>query len=471
VHPSFSIFRPKDFAAVALLLLLVVALCRVSIAQDEPVTLFPHSENSRWWVSGQSNIIFQAHPEFHAAYSGPSSLQPAAEQVTYHVNTVYLGYQFPRGAETLFNFEWADGQGLSEAAGLAGGTNADVPRDTASGAPPRYVIRGQFHQTLRLSADDMPATRGPMALATKVPARRLEFRIGSINPPDFFDLNGVGGDTHLQFLNWTVVNNGAWDYTGHTRGYTYGILAEYQSRRWGFRFAETLMAKEANGYRLDWDLRRARSETYELELRPALLKDRLSIVRLLAFENHANMGDYRAAVARYLANQDSRPIIENTRAQSTVKYGFGVNAEQELPHDLRVFLRLGWNEGRHESYAYTEVNSTFSAGADLAGGLWHRALDKIGAALVTNGISADHQNYLRYGGIGILLGDNPSYPAGAPAGNALRYGRETIFEAYYNAHLWRGVFLAGDIQRIWNPGYNRDRGPVLVPGVRLHIDY
>jgi len=195
-------------------------------------------------------------------------------------------------------------------------------------------------------------------------------------------------------------------------------------------------------------------------------------VRLLAYENHANMGDYREAVARYVAGVDARPTIENTRRQGRVKYGFGINVEQRLPQQMRAFFRLGWNEGSHESFAYTEVNSTAALGGDVAGGHWHRKLDKVGVAFVTNGISAAHQAYLREGGFGFLLGDNPFFPAGVPAGaSALNYGREQIVESYYNAHVWRGLCVAFDLQRIWNPGFNRDRGPVLVAGTRLHVDF
>lgn len=171
------------------------------------------------------------------------------------------------------------------------------------------------------------------------------------------------------------------------------------------------------------------------------------------------MGDYREAVDLFLAGRTPRPLIENTRGQGRAKYGFGINLEQQLSANLRAFGRFGWNEGRHESFAYTEVNQTFSLGADYAGERWHRRHDKIGLAFVTNGISGDHREYLKLGGLGFLLGD----------GN-LTYGRENIFEAYYNAHFWRGIYSAIDIQRIVNPGYNRDRGPVLIPGLRLHVE-
>jgi hypothetical protein len=420
--------------------------------------MFSHSETARWWISGQANVIFQAHPDFDAAYSGANSLHSYSQHATSRVETLYLGYQLGRGAEVLLDVESAGGRGLSDALGLAGFTNLDVVRNPELGEKP-YIARVEFHQTFRLSPENVEVERGPLALATSAPARRLEFRAGKVSTVDFFDVNGVGSDSHLQFMNWTVDTNGAFDYAADTRGYTYGLLLEYQSKGWAFRFGEMLMPKVANGIALDWDLRRARAENYELEMRPTLLKNRKSAVRLLAYDNHANMGDYREAVARYEAKLDVRPIIENTRRQGRVKYGFGFNAEQELPHDLRAYARLGWNEGQHESFAYTEVNSTAALGADMTGGRWHRKLDKVGATAVTNGISAAHQAYLRDGGLGFLLGD----------GN-LRYGRENIVEAYYAFHAWRGLFLSVDVQRIWNPGYNRDRGPVTVPGLRLHVE-
>ena len=137
-----------------------------------------------------------------------------------------------------------------------------------------------------------------------------------------------------------------------------------------------------------------------------------------------------------------------------------MNAEQELSTSLRAFTRLGWNDGRNESFAYTEVDRTASFGADFAGDDWRRKHDKLGAAFVLNGLSGDHRQYLALGGQGFLLGDGH-----------LTYGQEKIFEGYYTAHLWRGVLGSLDLQHINSPGYNRDRGPVCVPAGRLHVDF
>jgi len=196
------------------------------------------------------------------------------------------------------------------------------------------------------------------------------------------------------------------------------------------------------------------------------VKNRKGIARLLYFDNRAHMGTYREAVQDFLNGTDqakyglTTPDITKHEHFGALKYGIGLNAEQEVTENLRVFGRFGWNEGQHESFAYTEVDQTFEFGADYAGTRWKRPVDKVGLVMVSNAIKRDHQNYLKLGGLGFLLGD----------GN-LNYGRENIVEGYYNYHAWRGMFYALDIQHIDNPGYNRDRGPVWVGSVRAHVDF
>ena len=147
--------------------------------------------------------------------------------------------------------------------------------------------------------------------------------------------------------------------------------------------------------------------------------------------------------------------------QNDLKYGFGINADQEFTDDIRGFVRAGWNEGDHESFNYTEVNETVAFGGDVRGTLWDRPRDRFGVAFVGNGISHRHQQYLALGGLGFLLGDG-----------RLTYGPEEIMESYYSFPIpvHSGFFGALDVQYINNPGYNRDRGPVVVPGMRLHVE-
>jgi high affinity Mn2+ porin len=431
------------------------------LAQDAQTPATSTGDDSFWnrfWVSAQANFIRQQHSAFPALYSGANSFRSEKEHATSRVETLYTGFQISNQLEILFDIESAGGAGLSNALGIAGFPNVDVVRNPSLSEDP-YVSRVMLHYTIPLSTETTEATRNPLALASTVPVRRLELRLGKMSTVDFFDLNSVGSDSHNQFMNWSAVNNGAFDYAADTRGYTYGFVAEYYDKAWAARFGEMLMPTVANGIVLDWDIARARGENFEVEYHPTLLPKRSTVLRALAFVNHANMGSYREAIDGYLDGRDPVPDIAEYREQGRVKYGFGLNAEQELTHSLRVFGRLGWNNGATESYAYTEIDRTAEIGADFRGRLWHRSQDKVGAAFIANGISGDHRRYLALGGLGFILGDG-----------GLNYGLEEIFETYYTAHVWRGISVAADYQHVQNPGYNRDRGPASIVSFRLHIE-
>ena len=434
----------------------------------DPVTLFPHSESSRYWISGQANIVFQWHPTFPARYSGPNSLSAQAQSATTHILTLYTGYELTPTTEVFLDIEDATGGGIGNALGLAGYTDLDSVR-TANGvvlskAP--YLARLMLRQIIPLGSQRVEAERDPLHLATSVPARRIEIRFGKFDLVDFFDVNTWGSDSHLQFLNWTADNLGAYDYAANTRGYTDGALLEYDDHWFTARFAESLMPKVANGINLDADIARAREEALEFEFRQHLIAKQRGVVRFLSYLNHANMGSYEEAIRNFekgkagLAPPIPVPNIVSTRVQGRHKYGFGLNLEEEITPRFGVFSRLGWSDGRNESFAYTECDRTLDLGAFAAGENWHRRNDRAGVAFIANGIVKAHQQYLALGGVGFLLGD----------GN-LTYGPEKIFEAFYTLHVWRGFFTSFDLQHINNPGYNQDRGPVTVPTLRLHVDF
>ncbi len=444
--------------------------------QQDNLAIFPHSDGARYFIAGQANIVFQAHAPFHSPYDGPNSMLSRGEYKASLVGTLFLGYELlknpSRHLDLIYDEESAGGRGISEALGLAGFTNLDVVRNPTLGPTP-YLARVQLHGTLGLSGKMTEADRGPFSLATEVPERRIELRVGKMGLPDTFDLNSVGTDSHLQFLNWTVDNNGAWDYAADTRGYTWGAIAEYDDKNFSARYGLALMPTVANGIDMDWALRRASGQNTEFEWRHNLLgsltsPDRKGALRLLTYTNHAHMGLYRDAVKNYLAGKITAPDITTVEKFGAVKYGFGLNFDQELTDNLRAFGRFGWNEGQHESFAYTEVDQTIEFGSDysLANGLFgllasrHRPHDKLGLAFVSNAIKRDHQQYLRLGGLGFLLGDGK-----------LNYAREDILEGYYTTLAWRGLYYALDGQFIEHPGYNQARGPVLVESIRMHIDF
>ncbi len=436
--------------------------------EAEVLTMFPHPDGTRYWVSGQANSIFQMHGHFRSPYEGPNSLIDDFETKASEVGTLYLGYQlWPNSrfnTDLIVDFENAGGRGISQSLGLAGETNVDVVRNPTLSTSP-YLARGEIHQIIGLTGEMVDQERGSLALATKVPARRFEIRIGKMTLPDTFDVNSVGSDSHLQFTNWTIVNNGAWDYAADTRGYTVAGILEYDDKVWSARYAIGAMPTIANGIDLDWAFSRANGQNWEFELRKGIFArwlnpKREGAVRALSFVNHAHMGDYRESVNQYLNGQVTTPDITKSERFGAVKYGFGLNTEQEVTDSLRLFARFGWNEDQHESFAYTEVGQTVLFGGDYNGQSWRRSNDKVGVAYVSNAIKRDHQNYLHYGGLGFLLGD----------GN-LRYGREDIVEWYYNAHIWHGLYGMIGGTEIAHPGYNTDRGPVYVTTVRAHIDF
>jgi high affinity Mn2+ porin len=428
-------------------------------ATADPESVLPHFKNTRFWLSGQINFIFQTHPDFHADYSGPNSLSPQYEKATSRVMTLYTGVRLNHSTEILVDIEEAGGQALSTGLGLAGNTDLDIVRNPSLSKAP-YLGRAMIHKVFALSKDRGENQRTFLSLFDELPRRRLEIRFGKFSMPDFFDLNSVGTDTHFQFSNWSVDNNGAWDYAADTRGYTVGIVADYEDRNWGFRFAEALMPKVANGIDLVWRPWQVHAENWEYELRHGVLPKKSGVVRLLAYTNYANMGIYRDANTQFKEGLVPAPDITNHPWHVTRKYGFGVNLEQNLTRNVTAFARWGWDNGRTESFAYTEIDSTFDEGIGVNGAQWHRRQDRAGIAFVSNGIKKDHQIYLADGGNGFLLGDGE-----------LNYGRENIVESYYTAHVWRGIYIAPGVQYIVNPGYNRDRGPVVVPSLRAHVEF
>jgi hypothetical protein len=436
---------------------------------DTQATMLPHSSSDLYWLSGQANIIYQGQLSFHSPYEGPNSFQGPAEYKTSLVGTLYSGMRLDHSVryntDLLLDFEATGGRGLSQALGIAGFTNLDVVRNPTLSSKP-YLARYQVHQTIGLTSATTVQQRNFFSLASSVPVRRIELRGGKMTLPDFFDANEVGSDSHLQFMNWSVDNNGAWDYAADTRGYTVGGMAEYDDRQWSVRYGIFGMPTTANGMDMDWAFSRAHGQDGEFELRRGIVPKQKGTERVLFYANRAHMGDYREAVQAFLSGADkanygvTRPSITLHERNGALKYGLGLNTEQELTENLHLGARFGWNEGQHESYAYTEIDQTVEVAADYATTRWHRPQDKIGLAMVSNAIKRDHQNYLKNGGLGFILGD----------GN-LNYSRENIVEAYYTRHVWRGLFYSVDVQNIHNPGYNHDRGPAWVGSFRAHVEF
>jgi hypothetical protein len=424
-----------------------------SNANAPDTTFLDHDTDMPFWFGAEMNSIGQFKPGFAAPYSGPNSMSGDPESAISVLFTAFFAYSPFRTTELIADIEMALGGGLSGAVGLAGYSNLDVVRNPSLGHEP-YVARAQVHQIIPLSPYwERNEDRGPISTLPYLPRHRLSLRVGKMSTADLFDINPVGSDSHMQFMNWAIDNNGAWDYAADTRGYTFGFIVEYQGPYFEVRLGEMMMPAVANGLTLDPDLARAHATNFELEVKYSRVENYRGTLRVLVFENRANMGLYA------LANEMEKPDITATRAPGRQKVGFGFNVVQELGL-FRAFSRGGWNNGITESFAYTEIDNTFQIGADLKGKPWKRKNDRIGLAFASNGLSQAHAEYLQKGGIGFILGDG-----------TLSYARETIFEVYYNVQIWRGAFAAVDTQFIANPGYNHDRGPVWVFSLRGHLEF
>jgi high affinity Mn2+ porin len=426
--------------------------------QENPAIFRKHLIDGRFWISGQSNFILQAHTPFHSPYSGPNSFRAYGQAVVSRTFTLYTSVRLLRFTELVANFDEAGGRGLSDTFGVAAYVNADATDPTVGRSV--YLSRSFVHHTVALTPDRIEEDPNPFYLQPSIPRRRVEFTFGKMSLLDFFDVNNVGSDTHLQFTNLAIGNNGIYEVPGDTHGFTLAAMATYQGPKMGFRFAEALLPKFSAAGGLDYNIRHVHSDNFQFDYSTYTLQGYATRLRLLAFVNHAKLGNYREANDAYLSGKDPKPDITAHRHPDTAKPGFGVNFEQELPANFRVFFRAGWNDGNYESSIFSEMNNTVSFGADLSGDAWHRKEDRVGSAFVNSGLSQDHREYLGLGGIGFMLGDG-----------GLKYGRESVSETYYTAHVHGGLYLAALLSFVNNPGFNQDRGPVVVPGFRVHMDF
>ena len=409
----------------------------------------------------QATLIDQNLFRFRSRYQGQNSLRSRDENEKSDTYTLYLGVRAIKELEFFINPEMARGNGISTAIGLAGFTNGDVIRNPTLGQDPylgRYFLRG----TIATGKGEEKIEPGENQIVGTRPRHRLVFSFGKFGTNDIFDTNAYSNSTRTQFMNWALINNGAYDYAADTRGYTRGASLEWVHPNWALRLGSFQMPTEANGIHLSMDFTHSRGDQAELELHPRALRHRSPlVVRLLGYRNLARMGIYRNALA--VAQQNGKtPDITAVRERGSVKYGFGINFEQPLGDDDKtgIFGRYGWNDGATESFAYTEIDRTLCLGAQLSGARWHRPDDRLALSIVQNDLSGSHKNYLAAGGVGFLLGDGK-----------LTYGSEQILETYYSWQVAKPLSVALDYQLINNPGYNQDRGPVSVLSLRVHLEY
>ncbi|MGA3025978.1 MAG: carbohydrate porin [Bryobacteraceae bacterium] len=442
------------FAVALLTISLTAAAQEQSPPADNPP---PPVESERWNLFWQATSIGQYHGTFYSPYAGPFSLQDYAERDASLTTTLFFGLRLEQNTVLYFDPEIAGGRGFSGVNGLANSSNGELPR-VASATPKPYLARLYISHDFALGNEMESVESDENQLAGERPMNRYTVTVGRFTVTDFFDNNSYSHDPRTQFMGWAVMYNGAWDYPADVRGYTWGWVHEIHRRNWSLRYASAAMPRVANGLRFDRRLLVNRGDVFEGEYRYTVRKH-AGTVRLLNYENHADAGTYAEAIRQAELNGGT-PDVTSTRRNGTLKYGFGVNMEQEIAKDVGVFARLGWNDGKTESFAFTAIDRLATGGVSVTGRRWHRPFDTLATEFTASGISGVHALYLARGGDDFLIGDG-----------RLEYGPECIEETYYDARLFPGVFASFDLQHVANPAYNQQRGPLWISSVRLHLEF
>ena len=405
----------------------------------------------------QSTYIWQYKPGFNAAYSGANSLVPGREYSNTFSATAYLGWRPWAGGELYFNPEVGQGHPLSSLTGLGGFTNGEVTR-ASSDSLQYYRQRLFLRQTWGRGGGRETRAADLNQLAGAVDRNRVVLTVGNFSALDVFDNNRYAKDTRRQFMNWSGMTYAAYDYAADARGFGWGAALEWYRDDWALRIGRMTGPVTPNDLPVDFDILHHYGDQIELE-HGHELDGQPGAVRLLLWRNRAVLARYQDAIAWGQANAQA-PDIFQVRTSEQFKTGLGLNLEQALSAGTGVFLRAMKADGATETYAFTEVDESLAAGFAMQGTAWGRAQDTLGLMLAQSGLSAERRAYLEAGGISFFIGDG-----------ALRYAPETIFELYYSLGIARNTSLTLDYQRIQNPAYNADRGPVDFAGLRLHTEF
>ena len=409
-----------------------------------------------WNAHGQFTFVAQSHRRFNSPYQGENSLYPGSSTKETADLTMFLGARLWPGGELYLNPEIDQGFGLSNTVGVAGFPSGEAYKVGRSN-PYFRLNRAFVRQVIDLGGGEERVDSGPNTLAGMHPTDNITLTVGKFSAVDVFDTNTYAHDPRADFLNWSIIDAGAFDYAADAWGYTYGASIEWTQNWWTLRAGAFALSDVPNSQELDRRFQQY-SLVGELEERHEFF-GHAGKVKLLGFVNRGRMARYDDAV-RLAQASGSVPEVASVRRFAS-RPGIALNVEQEVMSELGLFARASVNDGSKEAFEFTEINRSVSAGLSMKGSRWYRSDDTLGIAVVVNGLSAAARSYFAAGGIGILIGD----------GKLPRYGSEKIFEVYYSAKLSEKIRMAANFQRVVHPAYNRDRGPVSISGIRVHAEF
>ena len=419
-------------------------------------------ESDRFDFHGQTTFVWAAYPPIRSPYEGPNSLPGGGEGRETFDFTLFAGVRLWKGAEFWIDPEIDQGFGFNDTHGAAGFPSAESYKlglDTPYARVNRYFIR----QTIDLGGETEKVEGGINVFEGSQTANHLILTVGKFAITDLFDTNQYANNSKADFLNWSLVNAGTFDYAGDGWGYTYGAALEWYQGRWTLRAGVfDLSATPAGGvspeaYGLDSTFKQLEyvgeiEERHDLWGQPGKVK-------ITGFLEVGRMGAFADAIA--LSQMTGQPADINAVRTWHDRPGVSVNVEQAVTADLGVFARAGWADGTLEPWDFTDIDGTVQAGVSFSGKQWGRPDDRVGIAGVINNISGVHQEFLNLGGLGILVGD----------GQLPNPGLEKIIEASYSYSLTSVTKFTFDYQFIENPAYNTDRGPVNVFAGRVHWQF
>jgi high affinity Mn2+ porin len=409
-----------------------------------------------WAIHGQGTITWLLQPAFRSPYQGPHSLSPAANGRETIDVTLYAGVRPWSGAEIWINPEVDQGFGLSDTFGVAGYPSGEAYK--LGKADPYFLVqRGFLRQTIDWGGETQKLEPDLNQLGGTQTANRLVLTIGKYSIVDIFDTNTYAHDPRNDFLNWSIIDQGAFDYAANAWGFTYGAAAEWYQDWWSARAGVFDLSLTPNNTKLSAGLTQGQFVA-ELEERHKLW-DQPGKLKFLYWLTRGRLGTYLDAIA--LGEATGQTPSTGAVRRFRTKDGVGLNLEQQLATDFGVFARASISQGTVEEVDFTDINQSVSAGFSLTGSRWGRPDDTVGFAGAINRISHQGKLYLAAGGLGGIIGD----------GRLPNAGPEQIFEAYYRVGVFSFAHLAFDYQFINHPAYNRDRGPVSIFGLQLHLQF
>lgn len=438
-------------------LMCILLTLSISVMAQQPMDSTAKS-GKKYSLHFQTTIIPQYHFDFPALYSGDNSLETHEPARTSFSGTIFFNYKPFKNTYFVFNPEAAGGKGLSKTLGIAGFPNGEVYR-VGDPKPAPFIARLYVEQRFPLSNQKEKVEDDLNQLAEYTNKEYISVIVGKFSLTDFFDNSEISHDPRTQFLNWSLMGNGGWDYPANTRGYTMGTVVQAYAGDWAIRSALTAVPIEANGPEMQFKWGKAMGFVAEIEKGHIFRRDEAnySTVHAGFFINKAHMGNYRQSIGNSFFGS---PDITDSRLYGRSKAGYYVSLDNHFGK-IHHFIKHSWNDGKNETWAFTEIDASTTTGLQFDGDLWKRSNDRFAVAYVNNSISDDHRTYLMYGGYGFLIGD----------GKLINYGHEQIIEAYYSFNVWKKINISPDYQYVINPAYNKDRGPVHIIGLRLHAEF